>query len=340
MRNWKATDFWKLAAILAVLMSAVPFTAYGADGQSAPAKKASSAKAAKPVFPASTGTPCPNPPPCKATNDCGSTPLHPTDCWTTEYGPAQADVIIPKAGTKTAMTSPNMLYCEGNTYALCFFSGPPSVTGKPDASGKNALPCVLDEHNHVANCTCQAYTSGANFVDINGILNQGAYFEAVSQCGLDGGRCKNIEHCWPQDDPKKQAECAKYPTAKVCQYIKNQGGADGSTDPKSWFWPKADLISTFSFAMSGPDGNYALRSTPCPAGQYAGCMTAPCTYGPNHTSQTQKGELVTCQCPTYNGSYQIGQKVSSCSIAPSGGSSYVWSASYTVPVDAHVVKKH
>ena len=43
----KAMDFWKLAAILAVLMSALPFAAYGADGQkSAPAKKASSAKPA------------------------------------------------------------------------------------------------------------------------------------------------------------------------------------------------------------------------------------------------------------------------------------------------------
>lgn len=334
MRSWKATDFWKLAAILIVLISALPFTAYGADGQkSSPAKKASSAKAAKT---ASQGTACPNPPPCGA--NCTSTPLQPTDCWTTSYGPAKADVIIPKPGTKTAMTSPNMLYCEGNTYALCFFSGPPTATGKPDATGKNALPCVLDEHNHVANCTCQAYTSGPNFVDINGILNQGAYFEAVTQCGLDGGRCKNIEHCWPPDDPKKQKECAAFPQANVCQYVKNQGGAGGSADPK--LWPKADLISTFSFAMSGLHGKYDLRSTSCPAAQYAGCMTAPCSYGPNHTSPTQDGELVTCQCPTYNGPYQVGQKGYACSIPPSGGSSYVWSASYTVPVDAHVVKTH
>jgi hypothetical protein len=152
---------------------------------------------------------------------------------------------------------------------------------------------------------------------------------------LDGGRCKNIEHCWPQNDPKKQAECAKYPTANVCQYVKNQGG---STDPK--FWPKADLISTFSFAMSGKDGGYHLGSTPCAAGLYAGCMTAPCTYGPNHTSPTQNGELVDCQCPTYNGPYQVGQNGQSCSITSVNASKYVWSASYTVPVDAHVVKKH
>jgi hypothetical protein len=336
MRN-RMKDFWKLAAILAVLMSALPFTAYGADGQkSPPAKKAPSAKAAKPVSPASTGTPCPNPPPCGS--NCTSTPLQPTDCWTTEYGPAKADVIIPKAGTKTAVTSPNMLYCEGNTYALCFFSGPPTKTGKSQTN--KDLPCVLSADGKTASCTCQAYTSGPNFVDINGILNQGAYFEAVSQCGLDGGRCKNIEHCWPQDDPKKQTECAKYPQANVCQYVKNQGGADGSTDPKSWLWPKADLISTFSFAMSGKDGGYHLGGTSCAAGLYAGCMTAPCTYGPNHTSPTQKGELVTCQCPTYNGPYQIGQNGQSCSITSDNASKYVWSASYTVPVDAHVVKKH
>jgi len=315
-------DFWKLAAILAVLMPAVPFAAHGAEGkgQSPAAKKAPAAKAAKRASAASKGTPCPNPPPCKSGHDCSNYPFQPTACWTTEYGPARADVIIPKAGTKTAFTSPNMLYCDGNTYALCFFSGP-----------AGSLPCELSKDGTVANCTCQAYTSKPNFVDINGILNQGAYFETVDHCGLDGGRCKNIEHCWPQDDPKKREECQKYPTAPVCEYVKNQSPGN----PQGSLMPKADLISTFSFQMSGKNGPYHLGNTPCAAGKYAGCMTAPCFYGPSHTSPTQDGEQVTCQCPIYNGPYQIGQSGQSCSISPN-----VWSASYTVPVDAHVVEKH
>jgi Zn-finger protein len=60
-------------------------------------------------------------------------------------------------------------------------------------------------------------------------------------------------------------------------------------------------------------------------------MTAPCTYGPNHKPPTKDGELVTCQCPTYNGqNYQIGQSGQSCSIT-GGSGTYVWSASNTVP---------
>ena len=327
----KAMDFWKLAAILAVLMSALPFAAYGADGQkSAPAKKASSAKAA------SAGQPCPNPPPCKEGHTCSNYPFRPTDCWTTQYGPAKADVIIPdsSAKTQTAVSSTNMLYCEGNTYALCFFSGPPNATGKT-SSTNNPLPCTLSKDGKTADCTCQAYTSGPNFVDINGILNQGAYFKTVDVCGQDGSRCKNIVNCGPKGDP---SECKKRPEAPVCKYVANQG----TGSPEGWLWPKANLISTFSFAMSPVEkdsphlpGPYVLGTTSCSAGLYAGCMTAPCSYGPQHGAQTTNGELVTCKCPTYNGVYQVGQAHLGqwhlgCSISPSNGNSYVWSASNTV----------
>src|SRR5436305_4046867 len=240
MRNWKATDFWKLAAILAVLMSALPFAAYGADGQkSPPAKKASSAKAAKP---ASTGAPCPNPPPCGS--NCTSTPLQPTDCWTTEYGPAKADVIIPKAGAKSAVTSTNMLLCEGDTYALCFFSGPPTATGK--SSKNNALPCVQNADG-TASCTCQAYTKSPNFVDINGILNQGAYFETVQVCGPDGSLCKNIVNCGPRGDKKGCRENKNLPWAPVCKYVAKQGKVGRQAD---WLWPEGEVISAFSFMRS------------------------------------------------------------------------------------------
>lgn len=326
MRNrMRATDFCRLAAILGVLMSAVPFAAHG-QGQSAPAKKTTSAKAAKPATTASTGNRCPNPPSCKG-HDCSNYPFHPTDCWTTQYGPAPADVIIPdpKAKTQTALSSTNMLYCEGNTYALCFFSGPPTKTGT--GSTNRPLPCVLSADGKTASCTCQAYTSGPNFVDINGILNRGVYFETVKVCGQDGSRCKNIVNCGPRGDLPGCSDKAHLPlTPPVCKYVKNQS----PSNPQGSLMPKADLISTFSFAMSPPGGPYTLGTTQC-SGLYAGCMTAPCSYEPGRKSPARDGEPVTCQCPAYNGtSYQIGQNGQSCSITSVNASKYIWSASNTV----------
>ncbi|MFL6261073.1 MAG: hypothetical protein ACJ76Y_15325 [Thermoanaerobaculia bacterium] len=326
MRNrMKVLGFYKLAAILGVLMCAAPFTAYGADGagQTPPAKK-QAATAAKSATAASTSNPCPYPVHCDGGGTCRNYPFKPTDCWTTPYGPAKADVII--AAKKTAISSTNMLLCEGNQYALCFFSGPPTKTGK--SSSNNDLPCVLGPGGAVASCTCQAYTSGPNFVDINGILNRGVYFETVKVCGQDGSGCKNIVSCFPQNDPKKQAECQKLHEPPVCKYVKNQS----ASNPQGSLMPKADLISTFSFAMSPLDGKgpYVLGATEC-SGLYAGCMTAPCSFRAGHTSQTHDGELVTCQCPTYNGkSYQVGQSGQSCSIVSDNVSKYVWSASNTV----------
>jgi hypothetical protein len=211
-----------------------------------------------------------------------------------------------------------MLYCDGNTYALCFFSGPPTATG----TSKLPLPCELNENGDTATCTCQAYTSGPNFVDINAILNRGAYFQTVNLCGQDGSKCRNIVNCGPRGD---LPGCKAHPPAPVCKYVKDQS----PSNPQGSLMPKADLISTFSFAMSGKDGSHHLGSIPC-TGLYAGCMTAPCFYGPEHTSPTTHGERVKCQCPTYSGEYQIGQKGQSCSIPDSGGKTYVWSAANTV----------
>ncbi len=294
----------KLAVILNLVVAAALLTAGGASAaEHASATPAATAPAAKTPPAKAGGKLCP-PLPCKTGHDCSNYPFVPTTCWTTNYGPARADVIVgaPKLG---AIRSPNMLYCDGNTYALCFFSGPPTPTGT--SSSNNSLPCVLN--GDTASCTCQAYTSGPNFVDINGILNRGAYFEAVSQCGRDGSKCKNIVNCGPRGDLK---ECANYPPASVCKYVKDQN----PLDPKVSLMPKADLISTFSFAMSPfsldsspkQNGPYQLGSTPC-TGRYAGCM----------------------QCPTYKGTqYQVGQKDQICPITSSSGT-YVWSASNTVP---------
>jgi hypothetical protein len=297
MRNkMKAKDFCRLAAILGVLVAAAPFTAYGAD-------------AAKPTSKASAGTPCPSPPPCGS--HCSNYPYQPTDCWTTSHGPAKADIIA---------SPTNLLLCDGNTYALCFFSGPPNPTGK-NPSTNNPLPCVLGKDGKSANCTCQAYTSGPNFVDINGILNRGAYFQTVSVCGTHGEKCQNTLNCGADG---KKSGCQNHPQAPVCKYVKDQS----PSNPKVSLMPKADLISTFSFAM---DSNYSqVPSTPCSSGLYAGCMTAPCFYGPNHKSPTVNGELVQCQCPAYNGVYQVGQPNQTCQIPSSGGKSYIWSASNLV----------
>ncbi len=318
----------KASAILGALLGAALLTACGnhepqqqTSAQETPTPAASAPETSASTTPAQeSSNPCPNPPPCPG-EDCRAHPFKPTDCWTTPYGPARADVIV---ATKPggAVSSPNMLYCDGNTYALCFFSGPLTATGT--SSSNNPLPCVPNEKGDTASCTCQAYTSGPNFVDINGILNRGAYFETVNKCGQDGSGCQNIVNCGPRGN---KPECQGIPQAPVCKHVK----AQSPSHPEVSLMPKADLISTFSFAMSGKDGPYELGSIPCTgsnAGKYAGCMTAPCSYGPGHTSPTQDGELVQCQCPIYSGDYQIGQKGQSC--PAQGTTSYVWSASNTV----------
>ena len=265
-----------------------------------------------PASASATGKACPEPPPCG--DKCSNHPFVPTDCWTTPDGPAKADVII-----GNALTSTNMLYCNGGSYALCFFSGPPYATGK---KGKNnpPLPCVLK--GDIANCTCQVYTSGPYFVDINAILNRGAYYETVQACGQSGAKCANIENCG-RDGTKKG--CEKRTPAPVCKYVQHQN----PKDPNVSLMPKADLVSTFSFAM---DANYQIGTTPCDAGLYAGCMTAPCFFKEGAKKPPSDGDPIQCECPTYNGVFQVGQfrQKNDCSIPSENERRYVWSASDTV----------
>ncbi|HEX9669179.1 MAG TPA: hypothetical protein VGC93_06800, partial [Thermoanaerobaculia bacterium] len=238
----------------------------------------------------------------------------PTECWTTPYGPAKADVIV-----DGPLRSPNMLYCDAGAYALCFFSGPPEATGKPDA-GNQPLPCVLEGDGDVAKCTCEVFTSGPYFVDINGILNLGAYFETVQTCGQDGSQCANIHNCGPDG---KIPGCEKRTQAPVCQYVEDQD----PDDPAVSLMPKADLVSTFSFAM---DDDYQIGSSPCTtAAKYAGCMTAPCFFAEGDDSPPEDGETIQCHCPTYTGEFQIGQpNRTDCVI--DGGTTHVWSAARSV----------
>jgi hypothetical protein len=193
--------------------------------------------------------------------------------WTTEYGPAAADVVTAKT---------NMLPCSGPTYALCFYSGPAPMT------------CKVNPGKKTANCECTGYNSTTStykyFVDINGILNTCVYIETVAKCGPNGAGCQTEN------------------SAPVCNYI-NQ-------NPQA-LMPKAALISTFSTAQvpEHPPG-----CTPCSKGLYAGCMTAPCFLGKN----SQGFAKVVCECPLYDGPYQVGQKGVSCN----AGEGLVWSAAY------------
>jgi hypothetical protein len=254
-----------------------------------------------------TGEACADPPPC---DNCSNYPYAPTDCWTTDYGPARANVIL-----GSALQSTNMLYCEGGTYALCFFSGPLEATGTNPEN--KPLPCHLV--GDVAKCTCKAFTSGAYFVDINSILNLGAYFETVQICGKDGSACANIVNCGTDGSVPG---CQDQKPAPVCGYIKNQN----PDDAKVSLMPNADLISAFSFAM---DGDYMLGGTPC-TGLYAGCMTAACKAKDGDAASLADGDLVECDCPTYTGTYQIGQSGMACVGSDGSASPFVWSAANSV----------
>jgi len=289
---------------------------------------------------------CVNPPSSScATPDCASdpasckgTPYLASTCYTTPGSPAAANVILVdktkvSPPNPTATQSNNMLFCKSGPYALCFFSGPPTATG---AQGNSPLPCVVDSEKNVAHCTCVT-ENGPYFVDINAIANFGLYNQTVSQCQSDGSGCANILNCGTDGskctvcDPKSPVPgCLK--EAPVCQYVNQQ-----SATATNAFYPGADLISTFGFALSPlpptPSNPYMLGSTDCSgdkAGQYAGCMTAPCYYkGPNAGGAHGPGDPIQCDCPLYNGPFQVGQDGQCCGIAPGDKVRYAWSAAYT-----------
>jgi hypothetical protein len=292
-----------LGTLLLTLASAVPVSA------AAPPAKPAAKKAAAPSGTAGKQPLCSSITPSCGTN-CTNTPFEPTSCRPTRFGPARADVVIRPA---------NMLSCQGDAYALCFFSGPPA-----GLFGGQPLPCVLGPGGLTADCTCQYYRSGTNYVDINGILNQGAYYQAVQQCGADGCECANAM-------AGKAGKCASSTKqATVCTYVGNQPKGD----PASSFYPKSEvqIISTFSLAMTPP---YQLaKKPPTCHGKYAGCMTAACRFTDGKPPSSHKdGDPIHCDCPVYDGDYQVGADGQACTIPSSNGKSYVWSASNTVERD-------
>jgi len=147
---------------------------------------------------------------------------------------------------------------------------------------------------YYANCTpnadgtadCPCYdTYGTNFVLINAILNLDAYQETKSFCDATPGACQVPN------------------AAPVCDYI-NSGT----------FMSGANRFSTFSLyrASVEPIGSTSCTSQP---GLYAGCMTAPC-FGQAMPDPGNHTATLNCDCPTFNGPYQLGQSGLSCNDAP------------------------
>lgn len=150
--------------------------------------------------------------------------------------------------------------------------------------------CEVAPDGKVAKCPCYEWF-GPNFVDINAILNADSYNATIAQCSADPESCQKVNG------------------APVCRDL-NRGD----------FYANATRVSTFSFyrAPIEPIGSTDCRNEP---GPYAGCMTAPCA-GPTTTNE-DGSVTIDCECPIYDGPFQIGQSGQSCDIAPN-----VWSAAF------------
>jgi len=158
-------------------------------------------------------------------------------------------------------------------------------------SGPAPLTCTLSADGRFADCECYAISFGQYFVDINAILNHKVYLDTIAACGSDGSKCQKLN------------------SAPVCQAVNHEE-----------LIPGADLISTFSFDCVPSDG---LGQTNCPKAVYAGCMTSGC-HG-----ITSAG-LTSCQCPVFDGPYQVGETGQECTLT----GDQVWSAAYTPPTSA------
>ncbi len=249
--------------------------------------------------------------PATCTQNCPA-PYVPNAFWTTQYGPAAANVVL---------SPTNFLACSSASYALCYYSGPDAPPKKKRGIGAlPALPCNVSESDPgIADCRCYA-ESGTSYVDIHSIRNTEAYIETIRVCGLDGAKCRNLV---TDELPGKAAEVLgvtppALPTAPVCSYL--QADADG----KAPMAPDAELVSTFSFARAK---SYGIQQTDCTAtaAPYAGCMTASCTF--ERDAKGKPTGFATCRCPIYSGPFQVGQAGASCD----AGSGNVWSAAYAPP---------
>ena len=192
------------------------------------------------------------------------------------------------AGSDVHMSPSDMLPCNGPTYALCYYSGPEPRTCKVAPGGKSAsCECILID--------AETSTAGPGdphdyFVEISGILNRCVYEETVKVCGEDGARC-----------------FGKSNMAPVCHYINHHPQV---------LMPDAEVISTFSLYQAERLG---IGCTDCAEASYAGCMTAPCKL-----EKDGDEVIAVCECPIWDGPYQVGQSGQSCTLEEG----LVWSAAY------------
>jgi hypothetical protein len=142
----------------------------------------------------------------------------------------------------------------------------------------------------VSDCPCFDWF-GTSYVMINGDLNLDSYQQTKSTCDADPSSCS-----LPNGAP-------------VCAEINN-----------GTFYSGAKSISTFSFyrAKQEPIGSMDCTDQP---GSYSGCMTGPCfgdaTPNGDHTA------TIHCDCPNYDGPFQIGKTGETCDDSPQ-----TWSAAY------------
>jgi hypothetical protein len=246
-------------------------------------------------------------------------------------------LIIGSSGMATDMPPPQsdswlvpsqFLACDGNSYALCYYSGPESPTpGRLPGANPPAMPCEMNPNSpDSAACTCYAVTAASqsaddnplglvfqyNYVLLTSILQPDVLDQTVAECGPLGGKCLNLTNL-------NACEASGYTDpgcgqAQICSMLGNLDAGERQTLYRDM--PEVDLISTFSFDQIS---QHSFGSTACD-GLYAGCMTAPCG--------TDENGLTTCQCPTFDGPYQVGQQSGrltelglGCDISPN-----VWSA--------------
>jgi hypothetical protein len=154
--------------------------------------------------------------------------------------------------------------------------------------------CTVGPDGKASACPCYEWF-GPNFVLDTAILNADSYQATSTQCTSDPASCRQING------------------APVCHDINRGTFAAG-----------ASRISTFGFyrAASEPIGSTDCTTMP---GPYAGCMTGLCA-GPT-VSNPDGSTTIGCDCPIFDGPYQIGKTGLTCNDAP-----MAWSAAYSTVV--------
>ncbi|MEO9529241.1 hypothetical protein [Roseibium sp.] len=239
---------------------------------------------------------------------------------------ATEDLPPPRSDSWTVPTQ--FLACRGNAYALCYYSGPEIATPSRRYSNPPVMPCEMDADGaEAAACTCYAVTDlpaipdesplgpalQFNYVLMTSILQKDVNRATIEECGPLGDKCLNLVNLGTCAGSEFQGEGCQQ--ADVCSML-----GDARTGARQTLYENltdVTLISTFSFENAS---QHAFGSTSCDGGKYAGCMTAPC-------KQDENG-LTTCQCPVFDGPYQVGQRSErlkelglGCDISPN-----VWSA--------------